>query len=782
MNTVSNNSLPRKRELYVSKVKEGLAYTSSSKEKLFLTLVGSSGSGKLDTVKYSLLNLESENKVFFTNGNKLSNGYFAGFYDLFLHMFMTCEDKHPEIIAKHEQSIKRLFPFLNSKSYQIPKDLTNTAPQDERTRFYHHQFQEKLLHGIYEFFLDFCTSTEKLFTIVIDNADQLSPTIQSLLKIMTYRSELLDYVKIVLLFDNEISRELETYCHKIEFYPLKKEEALLVLEKHSNLDINEKTVDDMLNISAGNMSKFLLLIECIKESIPVFNYLSFDTYVDFYLSKKGEAFRHSLLKEYINNHCIEDSPVFTRNYQVTSKQFKDQLHRKKIKELEQGGTEEQIMHLIHYVSLSSEVEQLTLLSPISIKLQEIGVYNTWFDLFSKYFINNDLRILPDGDELHNAVFVRMSFILYSLGISKLSIPYLEFFYNTFSESKLIPMILYSQSMTYGRYQIPVDLDKAEKYALMNLEKIDSVFKDHPKYVYLKVFAENAYAYICARQGRFEKAIELCTVGLEKMKDIYGESKYALHQSILVYNTAQVYEILGNFDKAYEIYQYAIKLDPYYGEYYNDLANLLQNHGHVKESLIYYQKAIDLCPPYYEAHINRAGAYEKMGDFDKAKLDYKRAIELKPDASYAYGNLSTIYYQEEKYTEALELIDKALYHNSKEAHFYNNKGLILQELDLHDSALNCFNKAIELNPKLSEAFNNAAVLAYSKGEYEESLVFVNKAIEMNPDPDYKINRGILYKELNQAKKALDDFESVRKDKQDDSFLEDLIKQTSAMLQA
>lgn len=129
------------------------------------------------------------------------------------------------------------------------------------------------------------------------------------------------------------------------------------------------------------------------------------------------------------------------------------------------------MHLVHYTSLSCEVEQLTSLSPIAIKLQEIGVYNTWFDLFSKYFTNHDLRNLPNGDELHNAVFVRMSFILYSLGVSKMSIPYLDFFYNNFPESKLIPMILYSQSMTYGRYQVPVDLEKAEKYALMNLEKL-----------------------------------------------------------------------------------------------------------------------------------------------------------------------------------------------------------------------------------------------------------------------------------------------------------------------
>ncbi|MEC3196189.1 tetratricopeptide repeat protein [Bacillus cereus] len=779
LNILDQNIFSRTRTLYIDEIKKAWNNTYIENNNLFLALIGEPGSGKLDTIEHFVSGLEEEQKIILSNGQKLCNGYLAGFYELFLYMFYQSEEKYPQILSKHEQTLKRLFPFLNSGAYKVPKDLTNTASQDERTRFYHHEFQEKLLHGLYEFFLDFCLTTKEKFILVIDNAEDLPPTTKSFLEIMTYRKELHTYINIILLYDQKIDFNLKKYCTEINFSPLDKTELIEIINKRE-ITVDEKTIDSILSISEGNISKALVLLECIKHSISVFEYLTFETYADFYLNIKGESYRHMLLKRYIDNHCIDDNPIILRNYQVTSKQFRDQLHRQKIKQIEEGNVENKLMHLVHYISLSSEVEQLMLLSPIAIKLQEIGVYNTWFDIFSKYFINKDLRILPDGDELHNAVFVRMSFILYSLGIAKLSIPYLELFYDNFPDSKLIPMILYSQSMTYGRYQVPVNLEKAEEYGLLNLEKIDSMFKDHPKYVYIKVFAENALAYIRAKQGRFDEAIELCTKGLKKMKDIYGDSKYALHQSILIYNTGQVYELIGDFDNAYKMYQNAIRLDPYYGEYYNDLANLLQNHERLDEALTFYQKAIDLCPPYYEAHINRAGVYEKLGKIKEAKVDYERAIELKPDASFAYDSLAVIYYQEENYSLALQLINKAIYFNSKEGQFYSNRGLILQELGMIDEAQDNFNKAILLKPKLSEAYSNAAVLAYSKGEYESSLNYINQAITLNDDSDYLINRGILYNKINRMQEALQDFELAQNKKGHDDYLAQLIKETKTNL--
>lgn len=772
----------RSRSKYINEIQSvwNQTYSSTQTKHLFLVLAGESGTGKLATVEQWLTNYLGAETILFSNGAKMSNGYFAGFYELLLHIMKESEAKYPDIIHRHEQSLKRLFPFLSCSAYETPKDLTNTASQDERTRFYHHEYQEKLLHGIYEFFLEYCQTANQQFLLVIDNAHDLPLTVNTFLQILSRRQKLFNHLRVILLFDQPVDLELKDKSLVIHFEPMDTDEIMQWSKEHDQFPrLDQKKIDELLLLSKGNVGTLIALLGCAMTGLNLSTYLSAETYIDFYLNLKGEDYKYQLLKDYIDNHCVSDDPVHIRNYLTANEDLKSLLHQKQIEKL-QENTGEQLFRLIHYVSLKTEIDQISALAPIAIKLQEIGVYNTWFDMFSKYFTKLNLRTLPDGDQPHNASFVRMAFILYSLGLAKVSIPYLELFYSHFPESLMIPMILYSQSMTYGRYQLPVNLEKAEHYALLNLEKIDTIFKDHPKYVYIKVFAENALAYIRARQGRYEDALQLCTTGLEKMVEIYGDRKYALHQSILIYNTGQVYELVGNFEKSYETYKEAIELDPYYGEYYNDLANLLQRYEYYEEALENYEKAIQLCPPYYEAHINRGNLYEKIGDFDKAERDYLRALELKPDAVLAYSGLGLLYLNTGRLHEALEMLNFAIYHNPKEAEAYNNRGLIFQEMGFAERAKQDFDIAINLNPKSSEAYNNRATLYFNEGEYQSSLNDLNQAITIMEDSDYLINRGMLYQQLGQLENALQEFNYVIEKYGESDEILSLIEEVKATL--
>jgi tetratricopeptide (TPR) repeat protein len=747
----------------------------------YIAVVGSAGSGKLETAKRWASEHKTQDTLFISNGKKLVNGYFAGFYLLFLHILKDAETSHPQIIQHHEQVLKRLFPFVTCSAYQKPLDLTNTSTSDERTRFYHHEYQEKLLNGVYEFFLEYCQETKHTFLLIIDNAEDVSPTVLSFLRIIARRKKLSAYMHVVLLCDQAVNLALAEHCYILPFEPLILAEATdLVHSSERFAELSPKQIKQYWLLSQGNCAKLLTLLECHLAGLNQPDYLSCETYLDFYLNLRGETFRYQLLKEYIEQHCISDDPLTIRNYENFRRDIKSTIHQQQIEKLNKENTGEQYMRLIHYTSLETPVEQLMALAPIVIKLQEIGLYDTWFDMFSRYYNEVDLRTLPDGEQVYNMVFIRMAFILYSLGLAKLSIPYLEVFYHHFPESLFTPTVLYSQSMTYGRYQIPVDLEKAEHYALLNLKKIDTIFKDHPKHMYIKVFAENALAYIRARQGRFEEALQLCTEGLAKMSGIYGDAKYALHQSILVYNTGQVHELVGDFDKAYETYKQAIALDPYYGEYYNDLANLLQKYHHDEEALQCYQQAIDLCPPYYEAHLNRANLYKERNEFEKAEADYLRVIELKLDEARAYLGLGIIYFIWGRYDDALSMLALAIYHNPHDAQAYNNRALVYMEYGKDTEAEENLNMAIRFAPKLSEAWNNRGILYFKNERYEESRADFTKAINLNPDPDYFSNRGILLQELNQHREAIQDFTYAREHGQLTEEAEERMQKAQAAL--
>lgn len=711
----------------------GLESLSHSK---LINVVGPDGAGKHDTIHDYIKHHLNGDNVIVENANKLKQGYFSGFYALLNTVYSRCHEGREALIEKYEKVLCRLFPDLVLPAFRGVKDLTNTADRDERTRFYHHEFQEKLLNGVYEFLVEFYQEESTPTYLIIDEFEHASPTINSFLNTINRRGGvenlniiLLSTSKPIQLFDvptiefDKISFQEVIDIYGVELSPYSKEEVSTIYKLS---DGNHYLVDDLIKIA--------------NSGIKINYLLSLDTHIDFYLSSIGRAEKYHALKRYISAHCHAKSAIDTRNYQISTSDVKDTLHRDVLASLD--NTDAYYLHVIHADSLSDPTERLTYLAPIAIKLQEIGLYDTWFDFFSKYYVDQNLRALGDGNQDFNSVYIRMAFILYSMGLAKLSIPYLDDFYQHFPESMNTPMVLYSQSMTYGRYQVPVQLDKAEALALQNLEKIDSIFCDHPKYDYLKVFAENALAYIRARQGRFEEAIQLCVNGLSKMEDIYGSDKYKLHQSILIYNTGQVYEIVKDFENAQKYYQWAIDLDPNYGEYYNDIANLYANHGHYELALENYHKAIELCPPYYEAHHNRACLYIQMEEYDKAECDLRRSIELRPEFVDNHSEFARVSYLRGQFDACVDHVNIALSYDPQNSKALSIKALALLELDDVQGAADIYQTLLTQPYVTAEVYSNYAIVLERTGQSEAAIEYLDKAFEMDEDVDYLINKGMI----------------------------------------
>ena len=369
-------------------------------------------------------------------------------------------------------------------------------------------------------------------------------------------------------------------------------------------------------------------------------------------------------------------------------------------------------------------------------LKCIGLYDTWFSYFSRLFADPTLRAQGSGDDGINASFINAAFVLYSLGCSKALNPYLEFFYQNFPMSKYIPTVRYAQSMTYGRYQLPVNLPLAETYAIRNLHTIDIHFRHYEKYHYIKVFAENAYAYIKAKQGKYREALDLCTIGNKRMFDIYGDNRFKLHQSILIYNTSQVYEIIKDFDMAEKQLRLAISFDPFYGEYYNDLGNLLcKMEGREAEAFSAFDRAIELCPPYYEAHLNRGALHMRVGQHERALTDFLRTLEIKPTEHRAMFEIGTLRLQRGEFRSALASYLDADRIAPDDADLQSNIGLTYSELGMGSDSLDRYRCAIALNPRHALSHNNLAIELFNLGRRDEALRHAVLAADIGGDPDY-----------------------------------------------
>lgn len=104
------------------------------------------GMAPVPTINMALSNASSVLSI--TDGDWRNGGYLAGLQEVIDAELRWAADSKPQLIEAAQQSLKRLFPLMVSDAFTVPKDLTNTSTKDERTRFYHHEYQNKLLVGL----------------------------------------------------------------------------------------------------------------------------------------------------------------------------------------------------------------------------------------------------------------------------------------------------------------------------------------------------------------------------------------------------------------------------------------------------------------------------------------------------------------------------------------------------------------------------------------------------------------------------------------------------------
>jgi Tfp pilus assembly protein PilF len=137
------------------------------------------------------------------------------------------------------------------------------------------------------------------------------------------------------------------------------------------------------------------------------------------------------------------------------------------------------------------------------------------------------------------------------------------------------------------------------------------------------------AYEHQQKGEYEEAIELYS------------------HSIEAFPTAEAYTFRGwayssqsNYAQAIADCRRAIKIDPDFGNPYNDIGAYLIEQGQWEASIPWFNKA--LMAPRYESycfpHFNLGRAYEHKREWSKARQHYLRALQLNAQYGLAYRAL------------------------------------------------------------------------------------------------------------------------------------------------
>jgi tetratricopeptide (TPR) repeat protein len=150
--------------------------------------------------------------------------------------------------------------------------------------------------------------------------------------------------------------------------------------------------------------------------------------------------------------------------------------------------------------------------------------------------------------------------------------------------------------------------------------------DDPRQTAAEYFQQ---AYQLQMKGEYQQAIDLYT---RSIKSFPTAEAYTFR--------GWTYSFLGDYDRAIAECLEAIKIDPDFGNPYNDIGAYLIEQEKWEDAIPWFEKAITA--PRYEArvypHFNLGRVYEHLHQWQKAKECYTAALSLDERYVAALGRL------------------------------------------------------------------------------------------------------------------------------------------------
>jgi tetratricopeptide (TPR) repeat protein len=290
-------------------------------------------------------------------------------------------------------------------------------------------------------------------------------------------------------------------------------------------------------------------------------------------------------------------------------------------------------------------------------------------------------------------------------VRELAVPYV-------GKASLLAHMNYVLAMHHLRYLEAKDVDRAE-YFILNAAHNVRVAEEAERleeHAFLRAFIDNGLAFLRVRQKRHQEALDLCSAAYDAVTRQVGEDRHLLHRSVLQYNMAQVYAMLGHHDESLASYRHAIAMDPFYAEYHAESGNILQQLGRNREAIECYAEALRCSPHYPEVLYRKAICHAGEGELSEALSCSEACLELSPDQP--------------------DLIA--------------SRAEMLTELGQVDAALAEFDRAIAGDGESIALRVNRAVLHFNQGSYDLALADMNDVIARDAqNPAHYENRAAIY---------------------------------------
>ncbi len=146
---------------------------------------------------------------------------------------------------------------------------------------------------------------------------------------------------------------------------------------------------------------------------------------------------------------------------------------------------------------------------------------------------------------------------------------------------------------------------------------------------------------------------------------------------------------------------------------NNLGQRYQERGEYQKAIEAYQEAIRMRPNFYSAYNNLAVCYGKLKKYPEAEAALRKCIALKPDDFYAMNNLAVMFIETGRIADGVRLAQQAVQIEPGYANGHVTLGSAYAMTRRFDEAEREFREALRLEPDNRAASENLARLAQAR---------------------------------------------------------------------
>lgn len=196
------------------------------------------------------------------------------------------------------------------------------------------------------------------------------------------------------------------------------------------------------------------------------------------------------------------------------------------------------------------------------------------------------------------------------------------------------------------------------------------------------------------------------------------------------NLGNSYLDVGDIEKAFEVLQKAVQINPLLSEANMNLGNIYLQKQMPLQAIGQYQNALTILGDEPKTMNNLGSAYMQLKEYARAESYYRTALSLDPDYWDVRRNLAQAMHIQGKLQEAVSLLRATVVLNPQDAESAIMLGLVLRDLKEHQDAERYLLRGLELSPGHSQGRLALGYTYLDQKRYEPALDAFQTALAYN----------------------------------------------------